>query len=71
VVLGTEGDGSLKEWQELFRQQAALSNNHTLRMIDGATHVSLVDRRQHAIQTSAIILEVVEAARTGLPLASK
>src|SRR5262249_32790698 len=71
VVLGSEGDGSIKEWQELFEQQAALSSNHTIRMIDGATHVSLVDRREHALQTSAVILQVLKAARTGQPLTSK
>ncbi len=69
VVLGSEGDGGIKEWQGLFEEQAALSTNRTIRMIDGATHVSLVDRREHALQTSAVILQVVEAARTGQPLA--
>jgi pimeloyl-ACP methyl ester carboxylesterase len=69
VVLGSAGDGGIKEWQELFEQQAALSTNRTIRMIDGATHVSLVDRREHALQTSAVILQVVEAARSGQPLA--
>jgi pimeloyl-ACP methyl ester carboxylesterase len=67
VVLGSAGDGSIKEWQELFEQQAALSSNRTIRRIDGATHVSLIDRREHALQTSAVILQVVEAARTGQP----
>ena len=71
VVLGSAGDGSIKEWQELFEQQAALSSNRIIRMIDGATHVSLVDRREHAVQTSAVILQVVEAARTEQPLTTK
>jgi pimeloyl-ACP methyl ester carboxylesterase len=68
VVLGSDGDGGLKEWQDLFGQQAMLSTNSTLRVVDGANHLSLVDRREHALQTSAIILQVVEAARTGEPL---
>ena len=71
VVLGSAGDGGIKEWQELFEQQAALSTNHTIRRIDGATHVSLVDRQEHALQTSAAILQVVEAARTEQPLTTK
>jgi len=71
VVLGSAGDGGMKEWQDLFEQQAALSTNRTIRRIDGATHVSLVDRREHALQTSAVILEVVEAARTDQPLTTK
>jgi hypothetical protein len=35
---------------------------------DRANHISLVDRREHAMQTSAVILDVVEAVRTGQPL---
>ena len=31
----------------------------------GATHVGLVDNRVHAAQTTAVILQVVEAARVG------
>ncbi len=65
VVLGSEGDGSIAEWHELYEQQAALSTNHVLVMIDGANHISLVDRQEHALQTSAIILKVIEAARSG------
>ena len=71
VVLGSEGDGGITEWKELFAQQAALSSNNKTVMVDGADHVSLVDRRDHAVQTSAAILEVLEAARTGEPLAQK
>jgi len=33
--------------------------------------VSLVDRREHALHTSAVIRQVVEATRTGQPLAAK
>ena len=55
VVLGSEGDGGIPEWRDLFAQQAALSTNHTIVIIEGATHASLVDRREHALQTSAMI----------------
>jgi hypothetical protein len=68
VVVASAGDGGIKEWQELVAPQAALSSHHTIRMIDGATPVRLVDRRDHAVQTRAAILEVVEAARTDQPL---
>ena len=68
VVLGSDGDGGLKEWQTLFEQQAMLSTNGTIRVVEGANHVSLADRQEHALQTSAIILQVVEAARTSEPL---
>jgi len=68
VVLGSEGDGKIEEWQELFSRQAALSSNNKTFIVDGANHISLVDRREHAMQTSAVILEVVEAVRTSRPL---
>jgi pimeloyl-ACP methyl ester carboxylesterase len=63
VVLGSKGDGAIVEWQELFAQQAALSTNHTLVIVEGATHSSLVDRREHALQTSAVILHILEVVR--------
>lgn len=68
VVLGSEGDGGIAEWQELFTQQAALSINHMMVIVDGANHVSLVDRQENALQTSAVIIKVIEAARSGQPL---
>ena len=68
VVLGSEGDGGIAEWQELFSQQAALSTNNILVTVDGANHISLVDRQSHALQTSAVIIQVIEAVRAGQPL---
>lgn len=68
VVLGSEGDGGVTEWQELFAGQANLSTNHILITIDGADHISLVDRQSHASQSSAMILKVIEAARSGQSL---
>ena len=62
VVLGSEGDGGIEAWQELFEQQAALSTNGRIYRIEGATHISLVDRQEHAAQTLIAILDVVEAA---------
>jgi pimeloyl-ACP methyl ester carboxylesterase len=63
VVLGSEGDGQIPEWRELFAAQAALSTNNTLVTVDGANHASLVDRQEHALQTSTIIRRVIEAVR--------
>lgn len=65
VVLGSEGDGGIEEWRDLFAQQAALSLNNKTVIVDGANHISLVDRRERAVQTSVVILEIVEAARSG------
>jgi pimeloyl-ACP methyl ester carboxylesterase len=68
VVLGSEGDGGIPEWHDLFAGQAALSTNHIMVTVDGANHISLVDRQEHALQTSAVILKVIEAVRSGQPL---
>jgi pimeloyl-ACP methyl ester carboxylesterase len=68
VVVGSEGDGGIAEWQELFIAQAALSTNHVIVTVDGASHISLVDRQGHAYQTGTVILDVLEAVRSGQPL---
>lgn len=70
IVLGSKGDGSIAELQELFMQQEELSSNSLTRMVEGATHASLTDNQVHAAQTSAAILQVVDAVRTGKPLAA-
>ena len=62
VVLGSQGDGGTEALRELFTQQAALSTHGVTYRIEGATHISLVDRREHAEQTRAVIASVVEAA---------
>jgi pimeloyl-ACP methyl ester carboxylesterase len=63
VVLGSQGDGGTEALHELFKQQAALSTNGVTYRIEGATHISLVDRWEHADQTRTAIVNVVEAAR--------
>ena len=68
VVLGSEGDGGIPEWHDLFAGQAALSTNHIMVTVEGANHISLVDRQNHAMQTSALILKVIEAVHSGQPL---
>jgi pimeloyl-ACP methyl ester carboxylesterase len=69
IVLGSRGDGGVEALHDLFVQQAALSTNSLTRVVDGATHAGLVDNRAHAAQTTAAILDVVEAVRTGRPMA--
>jgi pimeloyl-ACP methyl ester carboxylesterase len=64
VVKGSEGDGGMAEWQELFVDQAALSTTNMIVTVQGASHASLVDRQEHAVQTSAVILKIVEAVRS-------
>ena len=68
VVLGSQGDGSIPVLRDLFTEQARLSTNSRTRVVEGATHAGLVDNRSHAPQTTAAILEVVNAVRTHRPL---
>jgi pimeloyl-ACP methyl ester carboxylesterase len=48
---------------------SAYSTNSMTRMIEGADHTSILGNEQHAQQVSDAILDVIEAARTGEPLA--
>jgi pimeloyl-ACP methyl ester carboxylesterase len=56
-------------WRGLQDELAALSSNSVHQIVDGATHTSLVSDRHHAAATSDSIRRVVEAVRTGRPLA--
>jgi pimeloyl-ACP methyl ester carboxylesterase len=68
IIVGSQGDWSIEALRDLFEQQAQLSTNSFIRIIDGATHAGLVDNQRHASQTSVATREVVDAARTGQPL---
>ena len=48
-----------------------LSSNSIHWTVEGATHESLTNRREHALIVVDAILQVVEAAQTGVPLAAK
>ena len=48
----------------LSRDQATLSTDSDLRVVEGATHVSLVTHRHHAAQVSDAIRHVVETVRS-------
>jgi len=71
LVLGSQGDGGNEQLRDLFDQQAALSTNANKLVVEGATHAELVDQENHAAQTSAGILAVVESVRTGEPLVER
>lgn len=55
--------------QALQEELTSLSSNSTFRAVAGSDHASVVLVREHARQTSEEILEVVDAVRTGQPLA--
>src|SRR5215212_8727862 len=56
-------------WRKLQAELAALSGNTVHRIVDGAGHQSLQLDPTYVPMTSAAILQVVEAVRTGQPLA--
>jgi pimeloyl-ACP methyl ester carboxylesterase len=57
-----------RTWHNLQSELAALSTDSTYLVVEGAGHSTLQTDRQDARVTSAVIEEVVQAARTGLPL---
>lgn len=68
VLVGTADENATGVLLELQEQLTTLSPNGVLRKVEGATHSGLVDHRTYAQQTSALILAVLESARTGQPL---
>ena len=65
VSAGTQSSG----WLELQDKLATLSSNSKHRVVEGATHTSLVYDRSAAQASSAAIVEVVAAVRNDRPLA--
>jgi pimeloyl-ACP methyl ester carboxylesterase len=55
-------------WLEMQAELAALSPNSNHRVVDGATHASLLYDKRDAQVSSAAIEQVVRAVRTGRPL---
>ena len=62
VVSAADHDAQTGALQE---ELTSLSSNSSMRVVEGSTHSSVVVDRDHARQTSASILEVVEAVRRG------
>jgi hypothetical protein len=69
VVVGGASENASGTPGELQNEQVGLSTNGARRVVAGADHTSLVRKQEHALGTSKYIIEVVEAARTGKPLA--
>ena len=68
LVVLSAGVGSDADWPQKQHRLAALSTDSVHRVVDGASHEALVGDPVHAPTTSAAILEVVNAVRTGKPL---
>lgn len=64
----TAGSGNQPGWDAKQDALAALSTNSVHRVIDGATHQSLILDQEDAAATTQGILEVVSVLRTGNPL---
>ncbi|WP_219815416.1 hypothetical protein [Arthrobacter sp. B0490] len=64
----TAGSGTRPGWTESQDALAALSTNTLHRVVDGATHGSLLGDERDAAETARGILDAVTAVRTGDPL---
>ncbi len=65
MVVTTDAGGT---WRLLQEEIAALSTNSAIRIVEGSTHMGLLTDARQAEATTAAILEVVSASRSGNPL---
>jgi pimeloyl-ACP methyl ester carboxylesterase len=68
LVVLTAGSGSAAGWSAKQNALAALSTNGVHRVIDGATHASLISDEEDAAATTQAILDVVSSVRSARPL---
>jgi pimeloyl-ACP methyl ester carboxylesterase len=62
-------DQTRRVWNEFSAELADLSSNSDYRLVNGATHMSLALKQEHAQHVSTAILDVVQVVHTGQPLA--
>ena len=67
----TPDDATRRVWTGINGELAALSTNSSHRVIDGATHMGLLYKREHAQATIDAIREVVEAVQGRQPLVAR
>lgn len=68
LVVLEAGSGSAPDWSAHQAAMAALSTNSSHRVVDGATHASLISDEADAAETTQAILDVVTAVRNAAPL---
>jgi pimeloyl-ACP methyl ester carboxylesterase len=68
LVVLTAGSGSDAAHSAAQNDLATLSTNSVHRVIDGATHDSLISNEEHAATTTQAILHVVSSIRSARPL---
>ncbi len=71
LMVLTAEQGNAPGWMPHQDAMAGLSTNSRHKVVPGATHQSLVDNPTHAAVVSQAIVDVVEAIRTGAPLATQ
>jgi pimeloyl-ACP methyl ester carboxylesterase len=72
VLVSTEpGDAVREVWNQANIEMAGLSTNGSYRIVQGATHMSLVYRQADAQTCTDGILEVLDAVRSGQKLVQK
>jgi pimeloyl-ACP methyl ester carboxylesterase len=71
LIVLTAEQGNAPGWIEKQAAIAALSTNSRHMVVPGATHQSLVDNPTHAAVVNQAIVDVVDAIRTGAPLATQ
>lgn len=70
LIVLTAEQGNAPGWMARQDAMATLSTNSLHDVVPGATHQSLVDDPTHAAAVSQAIVDVVEAVRAGVPLAT-
>ena len=68
IVVGSNSENAAGQLFGLQQELAALSSDSVVRIVPGADHTSLVRGECDSVGTVGAILEVVEAARTKMPL---
>ena len=68
LVVLTAGTGSDAAWIARHEELASLSTNSVHRLVDGASHQTLIADRQDSAAVTQTVLDVVSSLRTGAAL---
>ena len=68
LVVLTAGSGNAAGWSAKQDAMTTLSTNSAHRVIDGATHASLITDEEDAVATTQAILDVVASVQSTVPL---
>jgi hypothetical protein len=70
LIIVSAGTGSSDEWRDLQADLVTLSTNSRQLVVEQGTHQGLLLQQEAARMTSEAILQVIEAVRSGVQLAS-